>query len=68
MVEDMVPYLQCLIGYMADTYFWSSSGLAPHLPLLVTNGTINTDGMKYLVSDSGEYYDNLLISGEKNAK
>lgn len=67
-VEDLVPYIQCLIGYMADTYFWSSSGLAPHLPLLVTNGTINTDGMKYLVSDSGEYYDQLLLSSEENAK
>ena len=56
-VEDLVPYLECMIGYMADTYFWASSGLAPHLPLLVTNGTINTDGMKYLISDSREYYD-----------
>ena len=57
--EDLVPYLQCLIGYMADTYFWSSLRKAPHLPLLVTNGTINTDGMKYLVDDSREYYDKL---------
>ena len=67
-VEDLVPYLECMIGYMADTYFWSSSGLAPHLPLLVTNGTINTDGMKYLVSDSREYYDQLLQKSEVKAK
>lgn len=67
-VEDLVPYLECMIGYMADTYFWSSSGLAPHLPLLVTNGTINTDGMKYLISDSREYYDQLLLTSEENAK
>lgn len=67
-VEDLVPYLECMIGYMADTYFWSSSGLAPHLPLLVTNGTINTDGMKYLISDSREYYDHLLLTSEKKAK
>ena len=59
LIEDLVPYLQCLIGYMADTYFWSSLGKAPHLPLLITNGTINTDGMKYLVDDSREYYDRL---------
>ena len=26
LIEDLVPYLQCLIGYMADTYFWSSLG------------------------------------------
>lgn len=64
-VEDLVPYLQCMIGYMADTYFWSSAGLAPHLPLLVTNGTINTDGMKYLVDDSREYYDKLLKTSSK---
>lgn len=67
-VEDLVPYLECMIGYMADTYFWSSSGLAPHLPLLVTNGTVNTDGMKYLVSDSREYYDQLLLTSEEKAK
>lgn len=67
-VEDLVPYLECMIGYMADTYFWSSAGLAPHLPLLVTNGTINTDGMKYLISDSREYYDQLLLTREENAK
>ena len=59
LIEDLIPYLQCLIGYMADTYFWSSLGKSPHLPLLVTNGTINTDGMKYLVDDSREYYNKL---------
>lgn len=67
-VEDLVPYLECMIGYMADTYFWSSAGLAPHLPLLVTNGTINTDGMKYLVSDTREFYDQLLLTSEEKAK
>lgn len=64
-VEDLVPYLECMIGYMADTYFWASSGLAPHLPLLVTNGTINTDGMKYLVSDSRDYYNKLLTESSR---
>ena len=59
-VEDLVPYLECMIGYMADTYFWSSAGLAPHLPLLLTNGTINTDGMKYLVEETKDYYLALL--------
>lgn len=67
-VEDLVPYLECMIGYMADTYFWSSSGLAPHLPLLVTNGTINTDGMKYLLYDSCVYYVQLLDKSIENSK
>lgn len=67
-VEDLIPYLECMIGYMADTYFWSSAGLAPHLPLLLTNGSINTDGMKYLINDSREYYDGLLEESEEKAK
>lgn len=66
-VEDVVPYLECMIGYMADTYFWSSAGLAPHLPLLLTNGTINTDGMSYLVDGSREYYSNLLTTSEEKS-
>lgn len=67
-IEDLVPYMQCLIGYMADTYFWSSLGKAPHLPLLVTNGSINTDGMKYLICESRKYYDGLLAESEEKAK
>ena len=60
-VEDLVPYLECMIGYMADTYFWSSAGLAPHLPLLLTSGAINTDGMKYLVEATKGNYERLLV-------
>lgn len=60
LIEDIVPYLQCLIGYMADTYFWSSQEISPLLPLLITNGTINTDGMKYLIDNSHVYYNALL--------
>lgn len=62
-VEDLVPYLECMIGYMADTYFWSSAGLTPHLPLLLTSGAINTDGMKYLVEETKDYYLALLDKG-----
>ena len=62
-VEDLVPYLECMIGYMADTYFWSSAGLAPHLPLLLTSGAINTDGMKYLLEETKNYYLTLLDKG-----
>lgn len=64
LIEDLVPYLECLIGYMADTYFWTSLGKVPHLPLLITNGSINTDGMTYLVDGCREYYSNLLTTSE----
>lgn len=65
-VEDLVPYLECMIGYMSDTYFWSSVGLTPVLPRLLTDGSINTDGMRYLINDCKDYYcrleDNLINS------
>lgn len=67
-VEDLVPYLECMIGYMADTYFWSSAGLAPHLPLLLTNGTICTDGMKYLVEEAKGYFERLAKEEELYSK
>lgn len=66
-VEDLVPYLECMIGYMADTYFWSSTGLAPHLPLLLTNGTICTDGMKYLVDEAKGGYEKLLAKTNEDS-
>lgn len=65
-IEDVIPYLQCVIGYIADTYFWSSEGLSPCLPKLLTNGTINTDGMKYLVNNSQVYYERLLLTCNEN--
>lgn len=67
-VEDLVPYLECMIGYMSDTYFWSSTGLAPHLPLLLTSGAINTDGMKYLVEDAKGYFETLAKEEELYSK
>lgn len=66
--EDIVPYLECLIGYIADSYFWSAFGHAPQLPALIVNGTINTDGMKYLENDCREYYNKLFLSSENKSK
>lgn len=67
-VEDLVPYLECMIGYMADTYFWSSAGLVPHLPLLLTSGAINTDGLKYLVEEAKDYFERLSKEEKQYAK
>lgn len=64
-VEDLVPYLQCLIGYIADTYFWSAFGSVPQFPRMLTDGTINTDGMKYLVDDINKNYEDLYAKSEK---
>lgn len=37
-IEEFVPYLESLIGFVADKYFWGMYGIVPKLPsLLVRN-------------------------------
>ena len=64
-IEEFVPYLQCLIGYIADQYFWACHNESPLLPTLLTMNIVNTDGMPYLKSSSEERYTNLLEAYEK---
>lgn len=35
-MEEFVPYLECLIGFVADKYFWSMYSIAPQLPILIS--------------------------------
>lgn len=65
-IEEFIPYLQCLIGYLADVYFWSAHSEAPILPSLLTIGAINTDGMKYLLSSNESRYSDLMINATNN--
>lgn len=64
-VEDLVPYLQCMIGYIADTYFWSVFGSKPQLPSMLADGIINTDGMIYLKDNTCQNYNELYIKSER---
>ena len=59
-IEEVVPYLQCLIGYIADQYFWTNHNESPLLPTLLAMKVVNTDGMQYLNATSNERYSNLL--------
>lgn len=59
-IEEIVPYLQCLIGYIADQYFWTNHNESPLLPTLLAMKVVNTDGMQYLNTASEERYSNLL--------
>lgn len=59
-IEEFVPYLQCLIGYIADQYFWTNHNEPPLLPTLLAIHVVNTDGMPYLNVASEERYNNLL--------
>ena len=47
-IEEFVPYLQCLISYVADQYFWNGYGVGPQLPSLLSSNIIFTDGLPYL--------------------
>lgn len=59
-IEEFIPYLQCLIGYIADQYFWTNHNESPLLPTLLAMNVVNTDGMQYLNTVSEERYSNLL--------
>lgn len=59
-IEEFIPYLQCLIGYIADQYFWTNHNESPLLPTLLSMHVVNTDGMQYLNAASNERYSNLL--------
>lgn len=59
-IEEFIPYLQCLIGYIADQYFWTNHNESPLLPTLLAMKIVNTDGMQYLNIASEERYSNLL--------
>lgn len=59
-INDIVPYLQCLIGCMADTYFWSAHGIMPILPTFL----ISNRASERLISESGHYYAELLSKSE----
>lgn len=54
--EEFIPYLQCLIGYIADQYFWTNHNETPLLPTLLAMNVVNTDGMQYLKKVSKERY------------
>lgn len=34
-IEEFVPYLESLIGFVADKYFWGMYGVAPKLPTIL---------------------------------
>lgn len=36
-IEEFVPYLECLIGFIADKYFWSMYKITPRVPSILSN-------------------------------
>lgn len=58
-IEDFFPYLQCLICYFADQYFWNGYGVSPHLLKHLESGIISTDGQPHLLEQYRSSYQSL---------
>ena len=61
-IEEFVPYLECLIGFIADKYFWSMYGIPTSLPTFLCNN-INLHKNKEYYSE--KYYALLTDVSEK---
>lgn len=59
-IDELVSYIECIIGYIADLYFWTSHNEAPIFPFLLEKNVVNTDGMPYLRKASKDRYETLL--------
>lgn len=68
-IEDFTPYLQCLIAYFADQYFWNGYGVTPQLLFHLKSKVISTDGQPYLLKEYESTYHNFIdnyLSSEDN--
>ena len=74
-IEEFVPYLECLIGYIADTYFWEMYKLIPRLPqimvrcsnewnkrIISTYESLYGDNIQRMIMEIGSTTDNVFNS------
>ena len=59
-VEQFSSYLESLIGYFADVYFWSAYNQVPITPLMIRSNIINTDGQIPLLKENEARYISLI--------
>lgn len=55
-IDEFSIYLQSLIGFITDKYFWSMYGLSPALPTLLAQNRINTNGQKWIIDGIKRLY------------
>lgn len=55
-IIEFSTYLQTLIGFITDKYFWSMYHAVPVLPTLLAQGKVNTDGMKWIEKGTKQLY------------
>lgn len=58
--DEFSTYLQTLIGFITDKYFWSMYGASPVLPSLFSQGKLCTDGMHWLAKGLKLQYTSLI--------
>lgn len=47
-IEEFVPYLECLIGFIADKYFWEMYDIAPKLPSILEERLLASQPMNQI--------------------
>ena len=57
-VEEFVPYLESLIGFIADKYYWEMYNVCPKLPTLIQNRTSN---LTLISSSFTQEYNNIAL-------
>lgn len=50
-IEEFVPYLECLIGFIADKYFWGMYDIVPELPSILEESSLVPQPMKQIFID-----------------
>ena len=63
-IEEFVPYLECLIGYIADVYYWMMYKVLPCLPQIFALNYKNWN--KTLMTSYQSGYTNALINKMSN--
>lgn len=58
-IEEFIPFLQCVISYFVDQYYWNGYGIAPHLLQYLNSDVISTDGQRYLIEQYSTIYQDL---------
>lgn len=67
-IEEFVPYLECLIGFIADKYFWSLYKVVPILPNIIeSNRNEVNEQIKDIISNNYKTEIELAIKGVKHA-
>lgn len=68
-IEEFVPYLQCLIGFIADKYFWEMYSVYPAIPHMFSqNEILCTPSIKRLIVNNYNDEISIAINRVKNAR